>query len=80
MIQLIEHLLIFVRFDFPDFFARILFQLAEQATTAQKCFMLLLKGRDEASWRDACEAVIAAARRIPRAVVVGLDARPVSML
>ncbi|MFO0688282.1 MAG: primosomal protein N' [Myxococcota bacterium] len=43
-------------------------------------FMLLLKGRDEASWRAACEAVVAAARRIPRTVVVGLDARPVSML
>ncbi|MBK7951033.1 MAG: primosomal protein N' [Deltaproteobacteria bacterium] len=43
-------------------------------------FMLLFKGRDPVTQGAACEAVLAAARKVPRTVAVGLDARPVSML
>ncbi len=42
--------------------------------------MLLLKGADAGALRCACEAVLEAARRVPRSVQVGLDARPVHML
>ena len=43
-------------------------------------FMLLLKGGNEVALRSACEAVLEAARRLPRTLQVGLDARPVHML
>lgn len=43
-------------------------------------FMLLLKGNNAGALRVACEAVLEAARRVPRTLQVGLDARPVHML
>jgi len=43
-------------------------------------FALLLKGPDVAALDTACRAIVDASRRVPRTVVVGLDARPVHML
>jgi primosomal protein N' (replication factor Y) len=43
-------------------------------------FMLLLKGPDEALRRHLSEIVLAAAKRLPRAVQLALDADPVNML
>jgi primosomal protein N' (replication factor Y) len=43
-------------------------------------FMVLIKGRDAAALRPACEAVVEGLRRLPRGVLAGLDARPVHML
>ncbi|MEZ4334033.1 MAG: primosomal protein N' [Myxococcota bacterium] len=43
-------------------------------------FMLLMKAREAQALRAPCEAVLEAARRVPRTVIVGLDADPVHML
>ena len=42
--------------------------------------VVLIKGRDAAALRPACEAVVEGLRRLPRGVLAGLDARPVHML